>query len=64
MYAIESKDGPRAKWKQSRFGRPYPDLHAAIAAARDLDEHGGCVVRVVQPDTGEVVWTPRYDRVS
>lgn len=61
MYAIETKDGPKAKWKPS--GRRYMTRTAAIEMAADLDEHGSCVCRVVNQDNGCIVWTPRTGEV-
>lgn len=64
MYQIQAKDSARAKWRRPAFSQDYEVLSDAIAWAREMDEQGGGVYRVVQADTNEVVWTPRYDRVS
>lgn len=44
-YTVQSKDGPRAAWKQSRFGLPMT-LAQAQAHYDDLEEHGAGVFRV------------------
>lgn len=44
-YTVQSKDGPRAPWKQSAFARPLT-LEQAQADFDDLEENGCGVFRV------------------
>lgn len=52
MWIIETKDGPRAKWRRVQFSKLYNTQREAIEAASALDQDGlppdGVTLRVTR----------------